>query len=167
MDKVRFNTDNNEFIIELTKEPRFFGYSTYGKYICHFKILDLIDNVILDIETNEAHLMELMNILYNDDVLFSGLYQGVDFNPYTSLIIMVEDTPLTPSEEDPHLYFQIFQNHPIYGSTSRFYHETTLEFKDNLVFNIYQLLQDIPNFNELMYKDLNDYGLHYDFMDLQ
>lgn len=166
MDKVRFYTDNNEFIVELTKEPRFFGYSTYGKYICHLKFLDMINNPILDITTNEYHLMNLINLLYNDDVLFSGLFQGIDLNSEIYLMIMTEDIPETPSEEDPHLYFQFFQRNPIHGNISRLFIEQTIDFKDNLVFNIYQLLQDASNFNDLRYQDLVDYGLNYDFLDL-
>jgi hypothetical protein len=167
MDSVRFNSENNEFIIELSKEKRYFGYSEFGNYICHMKFMDLLGTCVLDINTNEAQLMSLMNILYSDDILLSGLYNIVDFNQDMSMMIMTSEPKDYPSEDDDKIYLQVFQRDPIYGNVSRLYMETTLDFKDNLIYNIYQLLQDIPNFNELRYKDLNDYGINYDFFGLE
>ncbi|MBR6289265.1 MAG: hypothetical protein IKR19_08020 [Acholeplasmatales bacterium] len=169
MDVIRFNTENNEFVIELSKEKRYFGYSEFGNYICHIKFMDLLNTVILDVITNETQLMNLMNTLYNDEVLFEGLYFNIEFNQSIYLMIMASDSPLCPSEEDPTLYFQFFQKDPIYGNTSRLYLPISLDFKDTLIFNIYNLLQDIPNFEELKYKEfkeyLNDYGFRQDFLD--
>ena len=167
MDLIKFNTENNEFIIELSKEKRYFGYSEFGNYICHFKFMDLLGVCVLDIVTNEAKLMEFMNILYSDEVLLSGLYYTVEFNQNMFMSIMTSESPLCPCEDDPQIYFQVFQRDAINGNVSRLFLSTSLIYKDELVYNIYQLLQDIPNFNELRFQDLNDYGLYHDFMGLE
>ena len=126
MDLIKFNTENNEFIIELSKEKRYFGYSEFGNYICHFKFMDLLGVCVLDIVTNEAKLMEFMNILYSDEVLLSGLYYTVEFNQNMFMSIMTSESPLCPCEDDPQIYFQVFQRDAINGNVSRLFLSTSL-----------------------------------------
>lgn len=157
MDYTVFPTDKNEYIIEITKEPRVFGYSKFGNYICKIKFCDFLHRVLLELVCNEKRLTELMNLLYDDNNLYSGGFYCIRFENNLSLVLSSSEVSLYPSEDDPSIYLQCFEDDPIYGKISRLFVKCSIEFKDNFIFNIHEILKDIPYLEQMIYYDLYDY----------
>ena len=73
MNEIYFQLEDSSYIVELSREPRQFGYSEFGQYICHMKFLDRLGISQVVINGNEKQFTSFMNIL-NDFNMFPDEY---------------------------------------------------------------------------------------------
>jgi len=164
MDYNLFFTENKEFIVEIYKEKRFYGFSEFGQYICHLTFNDILGTTILDIQCTEKQLFDFMNILYDVSQNIGSMYGDNAYFTVNNLIcfIMVKDTPIYPCEEDPVLTLQFFEDNPNYGRISRLYLEMTVYFVEDFVMGIFEVLSDIPYLKDMNYSTLLEQMGEYD-----
>ena len=157
MDIVKFSLEDNSYDIELKKIPRTFGYSIYGNYICTLSFLDKLGIPQVIVKGNEKQFYEFMNILndynseymsYNDCITYFTAGE-------TQMMIYVSTSQAYqyPTEEDDKLFLHIFED-SFQGRTSLLFLEFNFYFLEDLIYHIYQLLEDIPYLRDIGYSSL-------------
>ena len=156
MNNIMFFSENREYIIEINKEKRFFSYSKYGQYKCNLRFANYIGQIVLDIECNEKQLLDLMCVLDDMNMNAGGyMLDAIAYlnDEYFMYVAFIEEPVDYPIEEDPKISIQIFQN-TINGQVSRLYLEMSLYYLEEFIYNIYQILEDIPYLNEMQHSSL-------------
>lgn len=163
MNEIYFQLEDSSYIVELSKEPRQFGYSEFGQYICHMKFLDRLGISQVVINGNEKQFTSFMNILNDFNMFPDEYYNCIAYFDIGNVFAWISSNHLTmgPSEEDEKLFIQFFQD-TIQGRTSLIYLEFNVYELENLIYNLYTLLEDIPYLKDIMYSSLLETMGEYD-----
>lgn len=162
MDINEFYSEDNEYIIRITKSKKFFTQSKYGQYNCTIEFYNNLKLPVLIINCTEKELymtIQRINELStnicmnstNDDMNTTITFESTgNFNSYTWFLTTtnLSGYPEYPIEHDLMLNLLIYSNHMGQNSL-RIFLPMTFSFLEVLIYNIYQVLQDLPYFDEM------------------
>lgn len=161
-DIIEFYTFNREFKIRLSKELRSFSLSKFQQYKITIDFLNSLNQSIYTINTTELEYLDLIlslnyfsNSCYNEyksDTIIRLNTQDNYSNSfiYISLVNPVQEFPM---ELDDVISLQFF-NSTNQGNKLKIYLEYTIDSLEELAYNLYLLIEDIPYLDEL-----NEYNI--------
>lgn len=165
MNEVIFYSENNEYKIRLTKEKKFFTQSKFGQYNCTIEFYNSINLLVLKINCTEKEIYYCIQKLseLGANIMIIGDTEGMelssiiefnstgDFNTYFWYLstMNISTYPMdSPTDEDIMCCISIFSNN-MEKSSLRIFLPMTYYYLDTLIYNIYQILEDIPYLDEL------------------
>lgn len=162
MDNIEFITENSEYKIRITKKKKFFSQSDFGQYNCTIEFYNNINMLILNINCTEFELYTCIqrlselgtNIIMgtsDEDILSIIEFNSTgDFNNYfwVATTTNLSNYPDYPTDEDIMCCIMIYSTH-LGENSLRIYLPMTYSFLDVIVYNIYQVLEDIPYLNNM------------------
>lgn len=171
MNQVIFQLPDLSYTIVLKKEPNPSYFSRY-KYICSMTFLDSINQPIITLTGSELDFVHLIDSLYDFDMNIVGIYGNRyhftpdQYNNFFFLEFYINEKDLYllddfPSENSLLIYFEIFESR--FGNiTSRLKFQIDYEYLEDLIFRLYQLVEDIPWIDEICSNSLIEWMIDYD-----
>ena len=163
MDFNRIQLENNQYIIEVKKEKRLFSYTEFGQYTCSIIFKDSINNIVLQIDCTEKEYLYMlqslnffcMNLGYEQtDIIHFDT--GNVYSYFWFVATLEEYLKSYPDDEEPKLGISIFQSYMNNNNILRLYFEITYYFLEELIYQLFLLIEDLPNFQELNKSFLDD-----------
>lgn len=167
----KFITQNQDYIIELYKEPVLFSFdnSLYSNYNCHIRFLNNINQVLLDLVFTEKEYLNFINELNDFNINIGNVLDNMihlstkaDFNNYF-IFLMVDNGDLkdNPVEEDFMISIQIFES-GLQGNKTRLYFELSYFFLEELAYLMYLEIEDIPYIQDMQSSMLSEFISNYE-----
>lgn len=179
MDITQFYTENNEYLVEISKVKNIISFSEFSNYKCSIKFRDRLNNIVLQIDCSEKELYDVLQKL-SDFTLSAGscFSDIIHFSPNSNMdnyfwyigdlnysnpdidnmYKTIEQMHPTDDDEDDRLFISVYQN-TIQGNKLRLYLETTYSFIEVFVNHMYSILSDIEYFEEI--RKINYYQNMY------
>lgn len=156
MDEVIFRAENNEYIIRLDKKKRLFGYSKYGQYICTIDFIDSMYRTVLSLQCTEKTyytiIQNLNQFLMNEFGVESDIihfdYNGSDAIKYF-MYIFDNNPDFDPDFDMMHTLGLCIYEESAKGNVLRLALNMRYDYLEEFIFNLYQLIEDIPYLNEM------------------
>ena len=151
MDLLYFTTENNEYIIELSKELRTYGFTRFGQYKVSMRFLDFMQISHLDIICNEKQLLDFVEFLYEfsisiGDPRFDLCEVDIGDNIFVFIMVQYDGDDLT--EDMPVINMQFFQD-TLQGRVCRLNLQMSYSYLDTFMLNIQKVLLDVPYLEDM------------------
>lgn len=154
MDRYEFYTENREFKIRFSKKKRLYSLSENSQYVCTIELINSINQTILKIDNTEIDFLRVVEGL-NDFLCNFGQIVSNNLNFTTTetgaqyfLNIAVKDST-GPTEDDDIVYLNLFEE-GFQGTRLRISLETTTFWIEELIYSMFQIIDDIPYLNRLV-----------------
>ena len=160
----RMNTPNNEFIIEFYRERKVLSFDKYSMYSCHIDFYNNINQKILSLICSES---ELFNSIQEINAFITNFYEiydtivhfGNNENMVSHFIHIGIKYPYnnSPIEDDDTIVISIYQTNILNKNNLRLFFEADSLFLENMMYNMFQLLEDLPYLDKIINTSVEDY----------
>ena len=160
MNNIDFYTPNKEYRIILTKQPRYFGYSEYGQYLCSITFYNSIGLEVLKINTNEKEILKAISSLYEFELNYGGcmisdiIYfdNNQNENYFVTIDAIFQDYPVEEELVVLCVYLSTIQGNRLKLSVNINLYEL-----NELIYKLYSLIEDIPYLPSMMEDDMEEF----------
>ena len=153
MDTYEFYTENKEFKIRFTKKKRMFSLSENSQYICTIEFLNTLNQPVLKLDNTEIDYLRIIEGL-NDflcnfgQIISTNLYFTTTSTGANYFLNIAINSATGPSEDDDSVWIGIFEE-SIQGTRLRISLNTTTFWIEELIYSMFQIIDDIPYLNRL------------------
>lgn len=162
MDYIEFYTENLEFKFRVKKELRAYSLSEFSKYKITIEVLDSIDNIIISINTFEKELLSALysinSFIYNYGEEFEEIIyfnNNGDFSSYFIYLANKDPFAENPTEDDDIATLSFYHTKNNVNSLV-LYFETKYQFLEQIIYNIFSVIEDIPNLQTIINKSIRE-----------
>lgn len=155
MDYYQLSTENNEFKIVLSKQKRVYSFTENSQYVCIIDFQNTIGQSLIKIEASELDYFRFLEGLndfvtnfgniVSDNLYFSPNSRGLTYFFYISLANI---EPTYPAEDDDKIYLALYES-SIQGTVLRINLETDIFWIEELIYALFQIIDDIPYLQRL------------------
>lgn len=163
MNIIEIYTENLDYKIRLKKEKRLYFLSQFSQYNITIEFINSIDQTLFTINTTEKEYVKAIEIIQNfinnfgqqkDDIIYFN--NNGDFSRYFIYISMknpLVDYPTDPIDEISAISIYHSVNDK---SVLRLYFESSTVYLEQLAYNMYSLVIDIPYITEVINDNIKD-----------
>lgn len=158
MNNIEFFTENKEYKIKITKLLKPYCLSKYGQYKITINFIDIMEQIILSINTNEKELFQAIlqisgfingsGFTQDDIVYFDNIGDGSSYFIYLSNLTQLNPYYNGPIEDDDVATLS-FYHRTQQGNALKLYLETSFYYLEEFIYNMYQIIEDIPYLREM------------------
>ena len=165
-DRVELYTPNREYKIVISKRPKVYNQSDFGKFVCTLDFVDNIGRTVISIPCTEKDLLkaaeetsmflEGYGTIYESVVTFG--YNNINywflFLGYEEYLNDNYNEP-GPSDTDDRVSLSFYSSENNINKL-RLYFEANTEFLEEFIYALYQVLANIPYIDQLIQSTIND-----------
>lgn len=171
MDSIEFYTENNEYIIRIRKQKKYFSQTKFGQYDCFIEFLNNLKFTVLSIQCTEKELykcIQQMNEFSENMTMFPEqelctvikLSSNGSFKDYfinLSTDNLYNNPKEYPSEDDDMILHILIYEKYIKNQVTRLYLPVTYSFLGVIIYSIYSILEDIPYLNDINNEFIDEF----------
>lgn len=163
-DRVELYTPKREYKIVISKRPKLYAQSDFGKYICNIDFVDNIGRTVVSIPCTEKDLLkaaEEMNMFIDG---YGTIYESIVYFGYNSInswfLFLGYEEYLTNEEPGPSDTDDIVSL-SFYSTVNnvnklRIYFAANVTFVEEFIYAIYQVLANIPYIDDVIQSTIFD-----------
>lgn len=163
MDYLQIPIEGNQYTLEVYKRKRFYSMTKFGQYVVSLVFKNSIGNTVLQIDTTEKEYFQMIQSLnyfaINIGSLISDIIHFDSSTPVYRLYVFGLESTYSPypTEEEPRCGISIYQgNKDNQGSVHRLYMEMTYFNLEELVYDLFKLIEDLDYIGEMNESFLDD-----------
>ena len=164
-DRVEIYTPRREYKIVISKRPKQYAQSEFGKYACSLDFVDNIGRTVVSIPCTEKDLLkaaEEMNMFIDG---YGTIYESIVYFGYNSINTwflflgyidcLTNNQEPTPSDTDDTVSLSFYSSENN-SNKLRIYFEANISFLEDFIYAIYQILANIPYIDKVIESTIFD-----------
>ena len=164
MDIITIPIEGNQYILEVSKKKRFYSLTEFGQYLITIRFKNYINQTVLEIQTTEKEYFNMIQSMNYFCCNYGSTYSDIihldsSILPYYIHIYNIDKNiqEYPTEEEEPWCGISIYQgNENNQGSINRLYLESSYYNLENILYELFRLIEEIPYLQEINSSFLND-----------
>lgn len=163
-DRVELYTPRREYKIVISKRPKLYAQSEFGKYACTIDFVDNINRTVASIPSTEKDLLKAAEEMSMFIDGYGSIYESIVYFGYNNINSWflflgyeeyVNNLDPSPSDTDDRVSLSFYSS--VNDSNKlRIFFEANVTFLEEFIYAIYQILANIPYIDNVIESTIFD-----------